>query len=358
LARLWGREWTRDELEQRVGDMLQVAGVRKVTLADGREQGVEAYQVRTGTGFEFLVLASRGMDIAHAEHSGRALAWRSMTEDAHPAYHERQGLGWLRTFYGGLVVTCGLSQAGAPNEDQGTPLGLHGRISHAPARNVWADAGWDGDEYVISLGGKCHEGVVFGENLVLRREITTRLGADSFTMTDTVENLGYTTVPFMLLYHINIGWPVVDDGSELLLAASETTPRDAEAEQGKEHALTFEGPTREYKEKVYFHDLIADAQGWATTAIVNRAHGIGAYCRFRPEELPHFSEWKQMGQRNYVVGLEPGNCKVLGRAKEREAGRLQFLGPRESRTVTVEVGALPDAAAISRVEEELRAVRR
>ncbi|MBM3458192.1 MAG: DUF4432 family protein, partial [Armatimonadetes bacterium] len=95
MARLWGREWTREALEQRVGDMSQIAGVRWVELADGKERGVRAAEIRTGSGFAFTVLADRGLDISHAEWAGQPLNWRSMTEDAHPSYFEPEGLSWV-----------------------------------------------------------------------------------------------------------------------------------------------------------------------------------------------------------------------------------------------------------------------
>lgn len=349
MPNLWGREWTREELEQRVGDLLQVAGVRLVELADGKERGVRAAEFRTGTGLAFTVLVDRGLDISHAEWCGRAMNWRSMTEDAHPAFFDPQGLGWVRSFYGGLLVTCGLNWAGAPCHDEqgiGTDrmgprdLGLHGRISHTPARNVYADAAWNGDDYEMWVRGKCHEGMVFGENLILHREIRTRLGANSFTVTDRVENAGFDRTEHMLLYHINIGWPAVDEDAELLSPSRAITPRDADAAEGQERARILDAPIHNYQEKAYFHELAAGPDGRTATAIVNRKLGFGVYVRFRPDQLPHYCQWKMMGQRNYVVGMEPANCLPLGRVAEREAGRLQYLEPRETREYTLELGAL------------------
>jgi uncharacterized protein DUF4432 len=348
MARLWGREWTRDELEQRVGDLLQIAGVRLVELGDGKERGVRAAEVRTGTGFQFTVLIDRGLDISQAEWCGRAMNWRSMTEDAHPAYLEPEGLSWVRTFYGGLVVTCGLNWAGAPcHDEQAFPprlgardLGLHGRISHTPAKNVYADAAWEGDEYRIWVRGKCQEAMVFAENLILHREIGATLGSSSLTIKDRVENAGYDRLDHMILYHINIGFPAVDQDSQLVSPSLRITPRDEAAEAGKERARQFEAPTPDYQEKAYFHELGAGPDGRTGTAIVNRALGFGVYVRFNRNELPHYTEWKMMGQRNYVVGMEPANCLPLGRVAEREAGRLQSLGPREVREYTLEVGVL------------------
>jgi hypothetical protein len=252
MPQLWGRDWTRAEMEQRVGDLAQIAGVRLVELADGKERGSRAAEVKTGTGFGFTVLIDRGLDISTAEYQGKALAWRSMTGDAHPAFFEPEGLGWLRTFYG---------DAGAPGVDQGQEYGLHGRISHTPAKNVWADAAWEGDRYRIWVRGKCQESVVFGENLLLTREISAFLGESRLFVHDTVENVGHQRTEHMYLYHVNIGFPAVDDGARLLSPTREWRPRDAEAEAGQKEWPRFQAPTPGYQEKVYFHDLATDAQG-------------------------------------------------------------------------------------------------
>jgi len=133
---LFGKEWTREEILQRVGDISQIAGARSVVLNDGPAKGVAAIEVRTGTGFAFTIVPDRGMDISTAEHCGRSLCWRSATEETSAAFYHPQELEWLRTFYGGLVVTCGLTYAGAPCEDEDEKLGLHGRVSNTPARRV------------------------------------------------------------------------------------------------------------------------------------------------------------------------------------------------------------------------------
>lgn len=362
MAFLWGREWTRTELEQRVGDMQQIAGVRLVELADGKERGMRAAEIRTGTGFAFTVLIDRGLDVSHCEWNGKSLNWRSMTEDVHPAYFDPSALGWVRSFYGGTVVTCGLNWAGAPVHDKqgiGTDrlgprdLNLHGRISHTPAKNVYADAAWEGDDYRIWIRGRCQESMVFGENLILHREISTTLGANHFTVHDRVENAGFERAEHQLLYHINIGFPAVDAGSQLLSPSRDIIPRDADAADGQEHARELEGPVHQYQEKAYFHHLAAGPEGETGTAIVNRALGFGAYLRFNQRELPHYTQWKMLGQRSYVVGMEPANCLPVGRVAEREAGRLQYLEPRETREYTLQIGALTSAEEIAAFEQDV-----
>lgn len=361
MARIYGKTYSRNDLLARVGDISQIARVKPYRLVEGQEDGVLALDVTTGSGLDFTLLPSRGMDISTARFNGRALAWRSATTDTHPAYfdHEgEQGRGWLRSFYGGLVVTCGLTYAGASGEDQGQRYGLHGRTSNLPATNVHWDGHWNGDDYILTVSGKVREATVFGENLQLTRVLTARLGERRLFLHDTVENLGYKRTEHMILYHINIGFPVVADNARLIAPTLSATPRDLDAEEGKERFAQMQPPAAGFREQVYFHEVAPDDQGKITAAIVNpdcppadgETPGLGIYCRYDPRQLPRFSEWKMMDAGAYVVGMEPANCLVLGRAHERAAGTLQFLEPGERREYELEIGVLAGPEEIARLE--------
>lgn len=354
MAELFGRKYTREELLAHVGDISQVARAKPYRLVEGHEDGLSAIDVVTGGGLAFTILPSRGMDISSASYNGRSLAWRSATTDQHPAFFEPEGRGWLRTFYGGLVVTCGLTWMGAACVDEGEPLGLHGRISHIPATSVHWDGDWEGDDYILTVSGRMREAIVFGENVELHRTIRAYLGENRFFLHDRVRNMGYRRTPHMMLYHINIGFPVVDDHSRLIAPSITITPRDQDAEEGKEAYARMQPPARGFREKVYFHDLQPDGEGRVTTAIVNPHcdDGLGVYVTYLKRELPFFTEWKMMDQGTYVVGMEPGNALVLGRAAERAAGRLQFLEAGEEREYHLEIGVLSGAARIRHLEDE------
>lgn len=224
MARLFGREWSKGDLVRRVGRMSALCGARLGQLDDGSERGVRVADVWTGSGFAFTVVLDRGMDVARADWQGRSLAWHSSTGVVTPAFFEPEGLGWLRTFYGGLVVTCGLTYAGAPCEDEAEALGLHGRFSHLPASGVAVEQGWQGDDYQVSVRGQVRETRVFGENICLTRSITARLGENRFFLHDAVENEGFDAAEHMILYHVNIGFPALDDGAELVSPTLEATP--------------------------------------------------------------------------------------------------------------------------------------
>ena len=344
MTHLYQRDWQPADLLAHVGDISQLGGVRLVTLDDGPERGVRAAELRSGDGFNMTVLLERGMDIGQAEYRGIPLAWISPTGAVAPQFYEPEAAGWLRTFHGGLLCTCGLTQAGIPNTDQGEELGLHGRISHVPARQVaWGDA-WEGGEYHFWVSGQMREASALGRDLRLTRRISMTLGQPGFSIHDRVENHGYQATPHMLLYHFNLGFPLLSPKSRLEVESAQVEPRDPAAASGLEEHKTFAIPTPGYAEQVFYHQVTADQSGFAQVRLVNPDLGLGLQLRYRQRELPELVEWKQVGQGAYVVGLEPANCRPEGRAAARQRGALVELAPGEALDYLLEIKILSSAS--------------
>ena len=353
MPELHGRRYAREELSRRVGRLEQAAGVRLVTLGDGAERGVRVLEFRTGTGFEFDVVVDRAFDIGRCEHSGRALAWISATGFAGPWYYEPEGLGFFRGFGAGLLTTCGLDHALFMAEDTAEQYhyppkrtetyGLHGRVSNRPARLAGYGERWEGDDCVLYADGEVLQAAVFGEQLLLRRRIEARVGESRLVIHDEVVNVGHDPTPHMLLYHVNVGWPVVDEGSELLVPATAVEPRGNHPVEGYR---TFAPPAAGFVEQVFEHEVAAEPDGCVPVAIVNRRLGLGAYEVFRRDQLPHHFVWRMLGEGTYVVGIEPSTNRTAGRLDARERGELIELGAGESRTYELELGALVGEAEL------------
>lgn len=338
MAQLFGKEFTRADLLKRVGDINQLGGVRIMRLEDGRGEGVRLIEARTGTGFRFNVLPSRGMDVSYAEYKGIPLSWRSCTGDVSPAFYEPEGDEWHRLFYGGMVITCGLSNVGPPCVDQGEQLGRHGRISATPAESVYADGLWEGDEYHFTIQGRMKQATFWGENLTLTRRIHSRLGASSFRIEDEVENHGFDPAPLMFLYHVNIGFPLLSEESTIHIPSGKTVPMDASvdaAEFGRFHTPMPDAPSQ-----VFYHEAISDSDGIVTVALINERLQLGLYLRYNKDQLKNLVQWKMLGQGAYVLGIEPANCHVEGREAERARGTLEFLPPGGKRQFHLELGVL------------------
>lgn len=341
MVKIFEQELSKAELINRVGQMDQLAGIRLVEASEGKARGCRLLDVWTGNGLRFQVNADRALDLSAAEFRGIPLAWRSPAGDVHPAYYEPSGLGWLRSFPGGLLTTCGLDQFGLPSEDGGVGFGLHGRISNVPASQVNHRAYWDGDAYQLEITGEIRQAALFGENLVLRRKIATSLGSSSVRIEDVVTNEGFEPAPHMLLYHFNLGFPLVSEHSRLDLMALETLPRDDAARSGLADWHRFQPPTPGYREQVFIHRPVADATGIATIELVNPDLGVGLRWQYAIDDLPYLMEWKMMGAGAYVVGVEPANCDGLGgRAATRAQGGLPVLEPAESRAYRIDLAVI------------------
>lgn len=341
MPTLFNHPFTPDELRRMTGTLDQLAGVRLVEVADGKARGLRAADVWTGSGLRFTIWLDRGMDIGPAEFAGRPLAWLHPALGT-PGQFEPERYGWLRTFGGGLMTTCGLTHFGQPEQDGAESLGLHGRISHLPAQNVRVTTEWQGDDYVIAIEGEVRQSALFGENLLLTRRITTRLGAASFHVEDRVRNDGFRLTPHMLLYHCNFGFPVVSPDSELIVAPRDENvrPRDAAAERGLAGHARFDLPDPDYAEQVFFHYPRPGASGDVTASIVNRALNFGAFVRYRAAELPALAQWKMMGAGDYVCALEPATNHETPRARLREQGQLKMLAPGEAIHYALELGVV------------------
>ena len=332
MAELFGRRWTAEELSERVGRMDQAAGVRAFAFEDGPARGMRGLDVWTGSGLTFTVLPDRGMDIGAAHFAGRSLAWESSTGPVSPERYEPQGLGWLRSFYGGLLTTCGLRHVGAPEEDAGEVWGLHGRVSHLSAQDVSVQRGWEGDAYRIRLRGRLVEAEVFKPTLELDRTIETHLGSREVRIADRVTNTGFAKSTAMLLYHVNLGWPLLAEGSRLLVSADSVEPRNARAAAGTQEYAEMRPPTAGFEEQVYLMDPRADARGQCCAALVNRDldGGLAVSLSWPKATMPCLTQWKMMGRGTYVLGIEPCNAPLWPRERLRREGRMPELEPGEA----------------------------
>jgi len=346
MTELYGRAVSRASLSRRVGAMSQVAGARASVLASGLARGVEAVDVKTGTGFEFTVLPGRGLDIAWASYRGMPLGYIGKTGVVAPAFFaERGATGFLRNFFAGLLTTAGLSNTGGPCEVDGAEFGLHGRISNIPAEDVGVTQQWVGDDYQIRVGGTVRQATVFGESLILRREISTRLGANALVVRDTVENASFRPEPLLLLYHCNFGYPILGAATRLHATPGGVAPRDGAAAAGIAQHREFGDPQPGYVEQCFYHRPDAK-DGRAHAALFNEELGVGAYVRYRVDTLPLLVEWKMLGEQEYVVGLEPSASLLDGRAELMRRNEAPMLAPGETRRFEVEIGVLENHAAL------------
>ncbi|WP_251554621.1 aldose 1-epimerase family protein [Neobacillus muris] len=347
--KLYGKDWTRREIEKYVGRLEQIGGLRKMKYQEGPEAGVEMIQVRTGGGLSLAISPSRGMDISLAEFMGVPISWQSANGDIHPAYYDARGGEWARTAVGGLLMTCGLTQVGTATFDNGEELGLHGRVHHIAAKGITAEGVWINDQYRMKVKGVVEETTAFGEYLRLIREYTFFLGENTIYLKDTVENIGFTSRPHMILYHFNFGFPFINEETGFTFPSNKITPRD--------EGIPIEGydewgyPRVGYQERVYYHENLNtyeedNGKEYANVIVSNprfpnpfdqTSFPLSMKLSWDVSNLPRFTQWKMNGAGTNVVGIEPGNCYVEGRKVEKERGSLVMLEPGQSLTYDLKI---------------------
>ena len=327
------------DLKKYVCNMNQIAGITKSVLDDGTSRGIRVAEVNNGSGLNFKILTDKGMDIGAASCCGIPIAWLSPNATGHPAYFDGQGIGWLRNWGGGLITGCGMVNVGAPSaNDNGEEGGLHGRLSNLPAENCSYSTKWIDGKYTLSVTGQMREARLFGENILLTREISTVMGENVITVKDNIKNEGCRPTPLMLLYHINIGYPIINDNATLRTKEHNVCPRDEEAEKAIDSWQQCAAPNADFAEQCYYHDLPVDDDGLARIAIVNNEIGMQLEVAYRKAELPFLTQWKMMGQGEYVMGIEPANCHPEGQDAERDKfNSLKILQPEESIETLVQV---------------------
>lgn len=287
---------------------------------------MKAYEVKNGP-LQFTVMGDKCLDITDVSYRGINISFLSKPGLTGRNHYDTHGDEALRSIMGGLMFTAGLENICPPCTSDGKDYPMHGRIRTTPAEHLGADAVWTEEGYTMTVSGEMREAELFGENMVLRRKITTTYPGKTITVEDEIENQSFRKEPMMILYHCNMGWPLLSEDCEIVLPTLEVIPRDEDAKAHVETYNRMEAPIDNEPECVYLHRLAADEQGNTFAAIINEKLGIGIKLSFNQKELPYFMEWKSLASGDYVVGLEPANSSVYGRLYHEERGNLHMMEP-------------------------------
>jgi hypothetical protein len=314
----------------------QLASAVASVVADGPAAGCRALDLRVWDGIDLRLLPDRGLDLGAAWYRGVPLAWISAVGERGPLSRPR-GDDWGLAFGGGLLVTCGLRNVGAPSEGHG----LHGDYSHQRAAQVAVERTAVDGALVLTARGRVVEASALGHHLALERRVRTRTGQGLVELEDVTRNLGREPEPAPLLYHVNLGAPLWEAGARIALDAEATLPRDADAAAAPAwHEAP--GTVPGAPERVYEHVLRPVADGWQR-AVVHGACGLDLELAWDAATLPRLHQWVHPAPGVGALGLEPANCSVLGRAADRAAGRLPLLAPGEARVTRLRIAVRPAA---------------
>ena len=338
--------------------------VKSYTLRGGLQEGVQVVEINNGK-LSFAILPTRGMGIWKGQCGDVRLAWDSPVKDpVNPAFinlEERGGLGWLKGF-NEWFVRCGVNSMGAPGIDTvcdysgnefEVPLTLHGKIANLPARLVEVEI----TDTAIIVRGEVDETMMFGPALRLNVEVRTEFGSGAMTIIDTVTNLGNNPQEHEMLYHINYGAPLLEEGSRIVAPFKQVAPRDPRSVEDIDTFDQYGASQIGFVEQAYLYELAGKGDDNETMAMLRNAAGDKAsLLRYKLEDFPCFTLWKNTSGTadGYVTGLEPATNYPNSRRFERQQGRVISLAGGESRTTTLTIDTMDTKEAVDTAEAEIK----
>ena len=311
-----------------IGNEFQVYGVEEYTLHGGKAEGVRMLHAKNGLGLDMTISLSRNGDIVSLSYKGKNVSYITPNGIVSSNYYDNKGDGWIKSFTAGFLTTCGYDNVGVPCVFNGQELGLHGNISHTPVERFSYD--YLDDKIVIKMVVLKEE--IFSSKIFRERTIEISLKENKFTINDRFVNRGGEDAPLCLLYHINLGYPLLKEDSILNIDYESFEPRNEHSRKYMDEHLTMLKPTPNFQEMCYYHKMKT-----GTASLYSPSEKFGIKLSFDKEVLPQFVEWKMMGVRDYVLGLEPGNVTPDGRVENEKAGRVLYLKPGDTKEYNIEV---------------------
>jgi len=337
---------------------IQLGGIDLVSQLNGPGRGTRSAWVNTGSGLHYKVLIDRGLDIGEAFYKGMSLTWLSLSGAPAPEMSLNKDLDWLWGFCGGLVASCGPSFAGAPCQDDGEQLSLHGRHSNIPA-TVESVISPDPVRSVneMSITAVVREAKLFNPNIELRRTISSPLGKSRIIIDDTFINRGNETADHAWLLHINFGYPLLEPGSQLLFSGDVHPLPSSEKYFRKRKFRIVPEPLDEHRgagEACAYIDPQPDRDGLVRCGVLNPKRRIAVRVTFSKKHFPRFVNWQHFGpDGQFVMGIEPANCGVEGRPVDRERGWLDRLKPGQIKKYHATIDVLEGTGELAQFRKQV-----
>lgn len=349
--KVFGKDYNREALLKKTGNLDQLFGLKEYTYSSGKAKNIDAIDIDAGN-LKFTVFVSRCLDIGQTYYKGIPLGYVSKSGLRSPEYFvENKGKGFLDSFYGGLLTTSGLNNIGTECEVEGREYGVHGEIANIPAENVCKKAYWEADDLCFDISGDIHHSRFYAEDLVMKRTIQTKAGANKLLIRDVVWNGDFAPVPLMLLYHINLGFPLLDSISKLIIPnLDKSWPRNESARIGLKSFNNFIEPEDGVEEECFYHSFKGNT---VVVCLYNPSlgdNGLGFYLKYDKRQLPVFLQWKMMRSREYVCGFAPATNFAEGRGTALQKKEALYINPMEKKEFLIELGVIESIEELQKFE--------
>lgn len=319
-------------LLRQLGSIDQLAGIRESRLLNGPSGGVRIAEFYNAAGLRFTLVPDRCMDIYDLSYKGVNVSFQSKNGLTAPQLCSAADGEFNEQWPAGMLVTCGLDNVGEHASGDGI-YPIHGRISNVPASAFGTRTFWAGEDYRLRASGEMRQTCLYGRNLALQRTVETGLNDRSLTIHDTITNYDAADEPYMLLYHFNFGYPLLQEGTRVEISPADTHGMNPISNDHRHMTVPVDG----CGEELFFHTNLGSR---ACGVIWNEQLELGAYIAFDTKNLPNLVEWKMMKSHDYVLALEPCNTRGVNRTQAVENGNIAVLPAYSSIENHLELGIL------------------
>ena len=320
------------QLLKYLGNIDQIASIREYQLLRGRGEQIQVAEFYNAAGLRFTVIPDRCMDLFDLSYKGVNLSFQSKNGLVAPQANSAAKGEFTEQWSGGMLVTCGLDNVGGYCE-QGGIFPAHGRISSVPAKNFGTACYWEEEKYILRAQGETHQTRLYGRHLSINRTIETELNSKSLKIHDVLTNYDAKDEPYMLLYHINFGYPLLQEDTCVEFSRTDVQPMNDLSKDWNHMMKPEDGRGQE----MFFHTNMGER---AVGIVYNNRLELGAYVAFDTENLPNLMQWKMMKSHDYVLALEPCNTYGMNRQKAGEEGKLAVLPAYSKIENHLELGVL------------------
>jgi len=321
-------------MDNYIGHPAQLLDVRRFELREGKARGVACIEVQNSQGLSVTILQDRCMDLGGLRYQGVNYAYQTACGIVAPEYYYGGEDSFFRNFGGGMMATCGLDNTGPGCTVDGREHYRHGLIGNIPAEHVSVVRCGSGAYETVTVKGEVHQTCFMQEYLTLKREYEFRDNSPAFTIRDRIRNDGYQSAPYVIMYHFNVGYPLLSESARVEIPAKKVWPRSGNMEEMEGYGL-ISPPDPGWKPQAYFHDMETGEGDRAEIRIYNEKLHKGLMLGFDREALPKLVQWKLFRPGEYVMGIEPCTALPYGRKRLLEQGIMPVLEPGEEKEIEI-----------------------
>jgi hypothetical protein len=300
----------------KINNLCQIAYLKRYTLNDGTENGLKVLEVFNGK-LRFCLNESKALDIMQLWYGNDNISFISKN-----GFTARE-ITFLKRFEGGLLYTCGLDNIGA----QVDGVEQHGTFHNTPAKIIKAVC----TEKEIEVVGEIHISSLFGWNLTITRTIKTEVGSETFTLVDEMVNNAYAPANYSVLYHVNLGYPMLDEGAKIEMDG-EGIGIGEYAKKRADDRFIFTGNVDNEDERCY-----SIRNNTPIVKVTNDKIGKKFTLEYSKDTLPCLTQWSSAASGDYALGIEPCSAEL---SKETFTQRVINAGETKKFSLKISVNQI------------------